>query len=232
MVVPQTNTEDDGGTELDNPWREDDEGTEEATDGGAEIETADVHSENVEVDDDETELKTGESTGDLSEAEIEDDETDDEDVDVETADVEADDLEDEFGFDKTDDATDDIDQEDSDDEPLGALEDLDEGGQIAADINAGVSSLGVIGIEDDDEQEDLREDFFKTARDFRLGYYGEQVAEEYVLTDDADEIDPVWGLVVATAIYGTIVVLRRPDTEEIKEKAQSQVGKIGQRGEA
>ncbi|MDZ7689251.1 MAG: hypothetical protein U5J64_11190 [Halobacteriales archaeon] len=251
MVTPKTASNDEEETEINNPWTDDEETEDEPSsaepedeelevgDDGAEIATADVHAENVEVDSDgETDLKTGETSGDLSDAEI-DDEDEEESVqeDVETADVEEEDIKSEsgkFGFDEKEDAetAEDEDDEESEDSPLGGLDDLDEGGEIAANINAGVASLGVIGIEDDDMQEDLREDFFKAARDFRLGYYGEQCAEEYVLSEDDGDVSPVWGLVVSVAICGTIFVLRRPDTEEIQKKAREQVEKIGSGGDS
>jgi len=272
MVSPKTTSEKDESADIDNPWREDGEGRDgeehgesedidelsssdeppeelEVGDEGAEIATADVHSQSATVDSDGvTDINTSGASSDLSDAEIDDGEdeggSDEENgVDVETAEVEKEDVKSDsgkFGFDETEDAdgTEDAgesegeeDEEGGSDRPLGSLEDLDEGGQIAADINAGVASLGVIGIEDEDVQEELREDFFKTARDFRLGYYGEQCAEEYILSDNDDDISPVWGLVVAAAICGTIFILRRPDTEEIQQKARNQFQKIGSGGE-
>lgn len=221
--------EDDG---LENPWKEDDDedGEEDDVgeiDGETEIATADIHEENVRVDD------VGDindsSSSDLSDAEIE--EENEEELDIETADVTEDDVDggEKFGFAGEEDAESDKDEgSDEDGAEIEGLGDLDKGGGMADDINNGVASLGVVGIEDDERQEELRDDFFQTARDFRLGYYGEECVEEYFLSDGADDVSPVWGLVFASMVCAAIFAFKRPDTEELGGKVSDAVGNIGE----
>lgn len=213
-------TEDDGDVEDE----EDDEETEEiTTESGKELATADVHDESFTTDDNIGGVDD-DPNNDLSEAEIDDD------PDVETAEVDEEDLSSDsgsFGFDDVEDDEEESDEDEEEEEDEGVFGGLEDGGQMAEDINRGVAHLGTVGLDDEETQEELREDFYGTAQAFRLGYYGEECMQEYVLTEGDEEISPVWGLVFAALICGAIFVMRRPDSDEITEKLRDQVENIG-----
>ena len=232
--------EDDEG--LDNAWGKEADETDEDEDGGGEsegfddgarISTSSIHDEDIDVEGDIGDINDSPSTSDLSDAEIDGAETSNEDdVEVSMATITEDDVDgdEKFGFAGEEDAenTDEGEGSDEDDAEIDGLGDLDKGGGMADDINNGVASLGVVGIEDDERQEELRDDFFQTARDFRLGYYGEECVEEYFLSDGADDVSPVWGLVFASMVCAAIFAFKRPDTEELGGKVSDAVGNIGE----
>lgn len=235
--------EDDEG--LDNAWEEEADKTDESEDGsdgdesegfddGARISTSSIHDEDINVEDDIGDINDSTSSSDLSDAEIEDGDTasNEDDVEVSTANITEEDVKGEgekFGFAGEEDAeTDEDEGRDEDNTEIDGLGDLDKGGGMADDINNGVASLGVVGIEDDERQEELRDDFFQTARDFRLGYYGEECVEEYFLSDGADDVSPVWGLVFASMVCAAIFAFKRPDTEELGGKVSDAIGNIGE----
>jgi len=102
---------------------------------------------------------------------------------------------------------------------------------LAADINRGVARAGVIGLEDTWEtpsgqektKDELRQEFEETFEAFRLGHYASICAEEYLLTD-AEDISPVWGLIGASLICSAVIVYRRPDGDQVVEKAKLKLG--------
>jgi len=233
MVSPTPSDEDDNDDGIENAWtdNEEEEETEdtesEELDDEAEIATADIHDENVRVDDDVGDINDS-SSSDLSDAEINDpDETNDEELDIATANITEDEIEGDtkFGFDGEEDASDEVEEDDEEDGSGGAV---DAGGDMASSINSGVASLGVIGIEDEETQESLRDDFERTAEDFRLGYYAEECVQEYFLSDDVDDISPVWGLVFASLVCAAVFALQRPDTEELGGKVSDAIDGIGE----
>ena len=101
--------------------------------------------------------------------------------------------------------------------------DDDEGGAMAKSINNGFARLSVIGLSDEYKGEDnLEGELVETFESFRLGYYGEKVFEEYI-SADGDEISPIWGLLGAAAICGAVVLMKRPDSDELMEKVTSRL---------
>lgn len=103
---------------------------------------------------------------------------------------------------------------------------------LAADINAGMARAAVIGLddkwttEDGDERKktDLQKEFEETFEAFRFGHYASICAEEYLLME-AEDIHPVWGLIGASLICAAVIVYRRPDGDQMVDKAKLKLGK-------
>lgn len=91
-------------------------------------------------------------------------------------------------------------------------------------INEGAARTAVVGITDPDQKEELEEEFTEVAEAFRLGHFGEQVLDEYVLTDD--EVDPIWGLTGSLLLFGAIVLHRRPDGGEVVSNASETLSRF------
>lgn len=126
-----------------------------------------------------------------------------------------------------DDADSSSDGDDSDDQDDDVLDGLDARGEaLEESINEGVARLAVVNIEDDDEQDALETEFAETFEAFRFGYFGAAAVEEYVLVDEDDEIDPLWGFLGAAMMCSAMVVWMRPDGEELVEKTKETVGNI------
>lgn len=109
-------------------------------------------------------------------------------------------------------------------ESPGAFEALGAGGsQLEVAINDGASRMAVIGLEERDE---LEAEFQEVFEAFRLGYFGSRFAEEYVLVDADEEIDPAWGLFGSALCCLAITLWMRPDGDEQLERLQAAVGNI------
>lgn len=104
--------------------------------------------------------------------------------------------------------------EGEDDMAMGAVEAEPEPHSFEEPINAGAARLAVVGIEDDDQQDSLNDEFEEVFEEFQLGHYGSETMHEYVLTD-ADDIDPIWGLCGSMLLCTAIVVWMRPDGDEL-----------------
>lgn len=92
---------------------------------------------------------------------------------------------------------------------------------IANRANATVAKLGVFGLDENEQKDDLHDEFLELAETVQFGTFTEKTVHKH-FSEDLD-IDPVWGMVGASLILASAVVLKRPDvdTEEIKEKAGS-----------
>lgn len=97
---------------------------------------------------------------------------------------------------------------------------------VPSNINAGAARLSVLGLPDEFEhygetqtKDELREEFEEVFETFKLGAYGEEVAEEYLLMD-VDEVDPLTGFTVSLIACSTIVLMSRPDSDEILSKVK------------
>lgn len=88
-------------------------------------------------------------------------------------------------------------------------------------INAGFARLAVVGLEDD-EKDDLQDEFEDVFEAFRLGHYGSEVMQEYVVGQE-DDIDPAWGLFGSLVLCTALVIYQRPDGDEIIEGAQAKI---------
>ena len=96
-------------------------------------------------------------------------------------------------------------------------------GSLETAINEGAARLAVVGLEDAD---DLESEFQEIFEAFRLGYYGSEVAEEYVLGPEHDQIDPVWGLLGSVLICAAVTLWLRPDGDEQVERITEVVGNV------
>ena len=98
-------------------------------------------------------------------------------------------------------------------------EDKTENKPLEETINEGCAALATIGLEDD--KEDLEKDFIHIFEKFRLGHYGAECADEYVLSGADEEVDPLWGLMGSALLCAVIVVMQRPDTDDQLQNIQS-----------
>lgn len=99
-------------------------------------------------------------------------------------------------------------------------------------INDGAARLATVGLTDDDFEDSdltkssLEEEFAETFQAFRLGYFGSQVVDEYVLSPEDEDVNPVWGLAGSMLIATAMVVWLRPDGDEAVAKARDAVGDL------
>lgn len=196
----------------------------ETDDGGGEMEEPDSPDDPL---DDAEEMAAAEADApepegepNVAEAELSDDDLSGDAGDLftgtEEADVDGDDG-DEESADESDESG-----EDSD-----ALDGLGERGESMEEaINEGAGRLGVLGLDDGDEKDDLEAELTEVFGAFRLGYFGSRFMEEYIFTDDEDEVDPMWGLFGAALCCVGVVVWMRPDGEEMVETARDAVENI------
>jgi hypothetical protein len=88
---------------------------------------------------------------------------------------------------------------------------------LKTSINEGAARLAVVGLDEDEHDKDgLEDEFTEVFTAFRLGHFGAHTADEYILSGD-DDIDPVWGLLGAMLLCSTVVMVRRPDSDEITD---------------
>lgn len=166
-----------------------------------------------------------------------------------TVDLEDDDLQggqgDLFDYEEDSEREDDVD--DVEDAPDGETPDVDGDGddddedaigidlegqseQLEAAINDGVARMAVIGLSEEDLEEsemdrsDLETEFAETFGAFRLGHFGAQWAEEYVLKPADGDVDPTWGLLGAGLMCAAMIVWLRPDGEEAVSAARTKLG--------
>lgn len=110
---------------------------------------------------------------------------------------------------------------DSSGDPMDALDGAT--GGLADAMNEGAARLAVVGLEDD-EKADLQGEFEDVFSAFRLGHYAGACAEEYVLADAEDEVDPAWGLLGSVLVCSAVVVWMRPDGDEQIERMKDAIG--------
>jgi len=204
----------------------------ESGDGGPELgddeEPDDVAGESLDAAEELAEQASGESDAPEPEGEpnVEEVELSDDDLTGDASDL----------FTGTEDATsgssddggDGDDEEESDDE-TDALDALGQRGESMEEaINDGAARLAVVGLDDEDDKDGLQDEFTEVFEAFRLGYFGSRFMEEYVFTDDDEEVDPTWGLLGAMITCGAFIVWMRPDGDEMVGMAKDAVeGIIG-----
>lgn len=140
------------------------------------------------------------------------------------------------GGDTADSLFDGLDDDDSSDSSDSSGDDSKEASEtrssgLASDINAGVARAAVINLDDkwvtedgtERKKTDLQKEFEETFEAFRLGHYASICAEEYLLME-AEDIHPVWGLIGAALICAAVIVYRRPDGDQIVQKAKMKLG--------
>jgi len=86
-------------------------------------------------------------------------------------------------------------------------------------IIEGFARAAVIKIEPKSEQSKLQAEFEEVFESFRLGYFGREVIYEYLVVDEDDNIDPIWGFFGSVLMCLVVVMWMRPDSDEITDKA-------------
>lgn len=86
-------------------------------------------------------------------------------------------------------------------------------------IIEGFARAAVIKIEPKSEQSKLQDEFEEVFESFRLGYFGREVIYEYLVIDEQDNIDPIWGFFGSVLMCLVVVMWMRPDSDEITSKA-------------
>lgn len=82
-------------------------------------------------------------------------------------------------------------------------------------IVEGFARLAVVKVEPQSEQSALQDEFEEVFEAFRLGYFGREVVQEYLIVDEHDDIDPLWGFVGSMFMCMVVVMWMRPDSNEI-----------------
>lgn len=87
-------------------------------------------------------------------------------------------------------------------------------------INEGAARLSVVGLTDEDfedsgmTRDDLETEFSETFAAFRLGYFGSQTIDKYVLQPADGDVNPAWGMAGAVLMATAMVVWMRPDGDD------------------
>lgn len=126
-----------------------------------------------------------------------------------------------------DDQGEDVD-EDGDEDEGGVMVETTANEELAGVINDGAARLAVVGLTDEDFEEDktpseLEEELREVFGAFRLGEYAGASAEKYIMAPGDDEIDPVWGLLCSCLVAGAVTIMLRPDGSEISGGLKEQV---------
>lgn len=114
--------------------------------------------------------------------------------------------------------------DDSDDSEPFAFGDDSKAGQLESAINNGAARLAVVGL-DDDEAADLEAEFSEVFEAFRLGYFGAECVEEYVLVEDED-VSPAWGLLGTAICCMAFALYMRPDGDEKLADMREAIGSL------
>lgn len=117
----------------------------------------------------------------------------------------------EVGFDGTEDAEDTGSQQSSDGDDA-------EGPELQDAINNGLARAAVYGLPDH-QKEEYQDEFREIAEAFHVGYFGNEVAQEY-LARDLEDIPPEIGLAAASVAFMAVVLHKRPDGELIVRRAR------------
>lgn len=156
------------------------------------------------VDDDQGESEPDSDDVEIEEVELTDDDLADGDLFAGVDDVE-DDEDDETGEESTSDQSNPADEFTfSGDNPTSKLQ---------TSIEDGAAKLATVGL-DDETQEALEDDLQDVFSAFRLGYYGAEFANEYILVDGDDDVDPAWALLGSSLACAAVAVAMRPDSDE------------------
>lgn len=79
-------------------------------------------------------------------------------------------------------------------------------------IEEGMAEVAVVGLRGR-ERDRVRSEMEAVASKFKLGYFGEQVAQKY-LKRDLDDIPPEYGLAAAMLAFAAVTLYKRPDGEQ------------------
>lgn len=97
-------------------------------------------------------------------------------------------------------------------------------------INQGSARLAVVGLDEADGKEDLRQEFEEVFEAFQLGHYGNRVMHDYLL-HGAEDVNPVWGLAGSAMLCSVMVVYMRPDGDEAVSKVKDRLQRLREGGE-
>jgi hypothetical protein len=103
------------------------------------------------------------------------------------------------------------------------------GESLQATINDGASRLAVVGLDDNEEKENLQGEMRDVFEAFRLGTYGSLFADEYLFVDQ-DAVDPAWALLGSAVACAGVALMMRPDSGEQVAKMQSAINGLGGNG--
>jgi len=103
---------------------------------------------------------------------------------------------------------------------------LGDAGHLDEAINEGFARLAVVGLEDGSEKDSLEMEFCEVFEMFRLGHFGKQAVNEYILTDPDEEVDPLWAFAVSLTLSTALVVYMRPDRDEIVDSARDSLSRF------
>jgi hypothetical protein len=99
-------------------------------------------------------------------------------------------------------------------------------------INEGIARLGVAGLTDDDfteskmSRDDLETELSETFAAFRLGYFGSQCVDQYILQPADGDVSPALGLAGTMLMAMAMMVWFRPDGSEKLGLLREKVGNI------
>lgn len=103
---------------------------------------------------------------------------------------------------------------------------LGDTGHLDEAINEGFARLAVVGLDDGSEKDSLEMEFCEVFEMFRLGHFGKQAVNEYILTDPDEEVDPLWAFAVSLTLSTALVVYMRPDRDEIVDSARDSLSRF------
>lgn len=106
------------------------------------------------------------------------------------------------------------------------MEALGDDSQLDEAINEGFARLAVVGLDDGEEKDSLEMEFAEVFEMFRLGHFGSEAVQEYVLTGPEEDVDPLWAFTVSLAMSTALVVYMRPDRTEIVESAKDSLSRF------
>jgi len=99
-------------------------------------------------------------------------------------------------------------------------------------INEGAAEAALFGLTSEDwEGADLtrnqaQDQLVGIFQAFRLGYFGSQVVEEYIMEPADGDVSPAWGLLGSALIAAAFALYVRPDGGEVAEQVRDQVAAI------
>jgi hypothetical protein len=99
--------------------------------------------------------------------------------------------------------------------------------QFEQAINQGAARLAVVGLDEDEhEVDELEAEFHEVFATFRLGHFGAETIDEYVMVDDDEDVNPAWGLAAAIAGCVAFSLWVRPDGDEQIKRAKEAINSI------
>jgi hypothetical protein len=99
--------------------------------------------------------------------------------------------------------------------------------RLEQSINHGAARLAVVGLDEDDHDVDeLEAEFREVFATFRLGYFGAETIDEYIMIDDDEDVNPMWGLAATIAACVAFTLWVRPDGDQQIKRARDAINSI------